>query len=120
MYELIVIGWGGMASLAAGLTLANSCPACNHRNYAIAEPSQLIEPASWDGSDLFIVWPLPRFRFASERLANILRNERVTGVKLVSAPEIPFEPGNRATPGRLLNWMPASRAHALGDKLEIN
>ena len=75
MYELIVTGWGGMASSAAGLTLANSCPACNHRNYAIAEPSRLIDPASWDGSDLFIVWPLPRFRFASERLANILREE---------------------------------------------
>ena len=68
----------------------------------------------------FIVWPLPLFHFASERLANILRDERMTGVKLVSAPEIPFERGNQATPGRLLNWMPASRAHALGDKLGIN
>ena len=71
MHELVVTGWAGMASSAAGLTLANSCPACDHRNYAIAEPSRLIDPASWDGSDLFIVWPLPLFRFASERLANI-------------------------------------------------
>jgi hypothetical protein len=68
----------------------------------------------------FIVWPLPLFRFASERLANILRDERIAGVKLVPAPEISFKRGNLATPGRLLNWMPASRAHALGDKLGIN
>jgi hypothetical protein len=120
MYELIVTGWAGMASSAAGLTLANSCPACNHRNYAIAEPSRLIDPASWDGSDLFIVWPLPLFRFVSDRLANILRDERIAGAKLVPAPEISFKRGNLATPGRLLNWMPASRAHALGDKLGIN
>jgi hypothetical protein len=120
MYELIITGWGGLASSAAGLTLAKHCPSCNHRIYAIAEPSQLIDPASWDGSDLFIVWPLPRYRFASDRLANILRDERITGVKLVPAPEIPFKRGNQATPGRLLNWMPASRAHALGDKLGIN
>lgn len=39
MFELIVIGWGGMASSAAGVTLANSCEACHHRNYTIAEPS---------------------------------------------------------------------------------
>jgi hypothetical protein len=120
MYELIVTGWAGMASSAAGLALANSCPACNHRSYAIAEPSRLIDPASWDGSDLFIVWPLPLFRFVSDRLANILRDERIAGAKLVPAPEISFKRGNLATPGRLLNWMPASRAHALGDKLGIN
>jgi hypothetical protein len=54
LYELIVTGWGGMASSAAGLTLVKSCPACNHRNYAIADPSRLIDPASWDGSDLFM------------------------------------------------------------------
>jgi hypothetical protein len=120
MYELIVTGWGGMPSSTAGLTVAKSCPACNHRTYAIAEPSRLIDPASWDGSDLFIVWPLPRFHFASERFANILRQERITGVKLIAAVDIPLERGNGATPGRLLNWMPPSRAHALGDPLGIN
>jgi hypothetical protein len=39
----------------------------------------LIDPAAWDGSDLFIVWPLPLFRFAGERLANILREEKLPG-----------------------------------------
>jgi hypothetical protein len=120
IYELIITGWGGMASSAAGLTVVESCPACNYRTYAIAEPSRLIDPASWDGSDLFIVWPLPRYCFASDRLANLLREERITGVKLIPALDIPFKRGNRATPGRLLNWMPASRAHALGDPLGIN
>jgi hypothetical protein len=120
MYELIITGWGGMPSSAAGLTVAKSCPACNHRTYAIAEPSRLIDPSSWDGSDLFIVWPLPRFPFASDRLANILREERITGVKLIPAVDIPLKRGNGATPGRLLNWMPASRARALGDPLGIN
>jgi hypothetical protein len=120
MHELIITGWGGMASTAAKLTVAESCPVCNYTTYAIAEPSRLIDLAAWDGSDLFIVWPLPRFPFASERLANILREEKITGVKLIPAPDIPFKRGNHATPGRLLNWMPAGRAHALGDRLGIN
>jgi hypothetical protein len=63
---------------------------------------------------------LPLYRFASERLAHILRTEKLTGVKLIPAAEIPFKPGNLAMPGRLLDWMPASRAHALGDRLGIN
>jgi hypothetical protein len=109
-----------MPSSAAGVTVAKSCPACHHRTYAIAEPSRLIDPAAWDGSDLFIVWPLPRFRFASERLANILREEKITGVKLTPAVDIPLKRGNGATRGRLLDWMPAGQAHALGDRLGIN
>jgi hypothetical protein len=120
LHELIITGWGGMASSAAALTVVELCPACNYKTYAIAEPSRLIDPAAWDGSDLFIVWPLPLYRFASNRLANILREERITGVKLVPAEDIAFKRGNHATPGRLLNWMPPSRARALGDRLGIN
>jgi hypothetical protein len=120
LHEIVVTGWGGLAAAAAGVKLATSCQDCKSRRYTIAEPSRLIDPASWDGSDLFIVWPLPLYRFASERLAHILRTEKLTGVKLIPAAEIPFKPGNLAMPGRLLDWMPASRAHALGDRLGIN
>jgi hypothetical protein len=80
----------------------------------------LIDAAEWDGSDLFIVWPLPLYRFISERLAGILRTERSSGIKLIPASDIPFERGSLATPGRLLDWMPESRARALGDPLGIN
>jgi hypothetical protein len=120
LYELIIIGWGGMASNAAGVKVRDSCEACKYRDYTIANPSRLIDPASWDGSDLFIVWPLPRYHFASDRLASVLRAENITGVKLVPAAKIPFEPGNVASPGLLHMWMPASRARALGDRLGIN
>jgi hypothetical protein len=71
-------------------------------------------------SDLFIIWPLPRYHFASDRLASILRAESITGVKLVPAAKFPFEPGNVASPGLLQMWMPASRARVLGDRLGIN
>jgi hypothetical protein len=120
LYELIIIGWGGVASNAAGLKVRDSCEACKYRDYTIATPSRLIDAASWDGSDLFIVWPLPRYHFASDRLVSILRTENITGVKFVPAAEIPFRPGNVASPGLLHMWMPASRARTLGDRLGIN
>jgi hypothetical protein len=119
LHELIIIGWGGMASNAAGVKVRDTCDACKYRDYTIANPGRLIDSASWDGSDLFIVWPLPRYHFASDRLASILREENITGVKFVPAAEIPFKPGNVASPGLLTTWMPASRAHALGHRLGI-
>jgi hypothetical protein len=120
LYELIIIGWGGMASNAAGVKVRDSCEACKYRDYTIANPSRLIDPASWDGSDLFIVWPLPRYHFASDHLASVLRTENITGVKVIPAAKIPFEPGNVASPGLLHMWMPASRARTLGEPLGIN
>ena len=66
LFELIITGWGGWAAPAAGLTLIESCPGCGHKVYAIAEASRLIDPAAWDGSDFFIVWPLPGYQFASD------------------------------------------------------
>src|SRR5215831_19514112 len=83
LYELIVTGWAAWGAQAAGVSLAWSCPGCGHHHYIIREPKRLIDPAAWDGSDLFIVWPLPRYRFASSRLAAILRKEKISGIELI-------------------------------------
>jgi hypothetical protein len=120
LFELVVTGWGGNGAATADVKLLESCPSCGHKHYSIAEPSHLIDPAAWDGSDLFIVWPIPKYRFASDRLANIMREERISGVKLIPASEIPMKQGNKVSPGRLTYWMPEARAHELGDVLGIS
>jgi hypothetical protein len=120
LFELVVTGWGGWAALGAGLTLVESCPGCGHKVYAIAEPSRLIDPTAWDGSDLFIVWPLPGYQFASDRLASILRQEKVSGVKLLPASELPVKKGNHITPGSLALHMPERRARELGQRFGIS
>src|SRR5205823_9280940 len=83
LFELVITGWGGLAAQAAGVTLVESCQACGHKVYAIAEPGLLIDADAWDGSDLFLAWPLPGYRFASDRLASILREEKVSGIELI-------------------------------------
>jgi hypothetical protein len=97
-----------------------SCPACGDKIYTIAEPSRLIDPAAWDGSDLFIVWPLPGYRFASDRLATILRQEKVSGVELVPAPKLPTERGARVAPATLTACMPKDRARELSQRFGIS
>ncbi|HEX2652929.1 MAG TPA: hypothetical protein VHN11_04685 [Xanthobacteraceae bacterium] len=118
LFNLIVTGWGGIGK-NAGVTLTESCPGCGHRVYEIAEPSRLADPSDWDGSDLFMVWPLPRFRFASDRLAQILIDERISGIKLIPAPKIPMQSGEGASPGQLRYWMPEERARELQERFEI-
>jgi hypothetical protein len=120
LFELVVTGWGGFAAPAAGVSLLRSCPACGHRVYAIAKPSRLIDAAAWDGSDLFIVWPLPLYRFASDRLVSILRQERVSGVKAFPASAIPMKQGDSATPGPLALSMPENRARELEQRYGIS
>jgi hypothetical protein len=119
LFELAVTGWGGMAAAAAGVELTEFCPECRTRMYTIADPTRLIDPAAWDGSDLFIVWPLPRYRFASDRMADIIRRNRVPGVKLIPASQVPVRPGDELGPGKLKELMPEQRALELGKKFDL-
>ena len=115
LHELLVTGWGGFAAPAAGVRLVHACSTCGLRQYEIADPSRLIDPTAWDGSDLFLVWPAPQYFFASDRLAGILRREQVSGLELIPAADIPREKGAQIgiTPGSLRARMPADRAREL-------
>jgi hypothetical protein len=106
LFELVVTGWAGWGAQAAGVSLASSCPGCGRHHYIIREPKWLIDPAAWDGSDLFIVWPLPKFPFASSRLAAILRQEKISGVELIPSRQIPLEKGEEVSPGSITYCMP--------------
>jgi len=119
LFELAITGWGGMAAPAAGVRLTDQCRPCRHREYTIADPTRVIDPAAWDGSDLFMVWPLPRFRFASNRFAEILQREHLSGVHLLPAADLPVVPGDRLGPGPLDVWMPEGRAREIGRRFDV-
>ncbi len=119
LYEVIVTGWGGLPAREAGLTAMNSCPTCGYKKFSVAEPSRLIDPTAWDGSDIFMVWPLPRYRFVTDRLAGLIRKEKLSGAKLIPAQEIPMERGTTLNPGSLFEWMPEERASLLRQRFGI-
>jgi hypothetical protein len=119
LYEVIVTGWGGLPAREAGLSVAESCPACVRKVYALAEPSRLIDPTGWDGSDIFMLWPLPRHPFVSDRLASIIRQEKLSGVRLLPPQDIPIKRGTKLAPGSLFEWMPENRARRLIQRFGI-
>jgi hypothetical protein len=118
LWELIVTGWAGMAPPESGIKLVERCEGCGHTVYSgCSNPNALIKESQWDGSDFFMVWPLPRFIFVTDRVVQTISNNNLTGVVLRQQKELGISDGY--SPGRLSYWMPKKRAHELGAPLGI-
>jgi len=123
LWELIVTGWGGMASKESGIKLIERCEGCGHTVYSgSSNPGALIDVSQWDGSDFFIVWPLPKFIFVTDRVAQVIRENRLTGAMLTQPKDLDLSGGLLGTfsPGRLSDWMPEERARQLGAVLGLD
>jgi hypothetical protein len=120
LWEMVVTGWAGMAKPESGIHLdeSKSCPACGHLRYTgLINARQLIDETEWDGSDFFMVWPIPRFIFVSEAVVRLFRERGLTGVEVV--PVAKLESMDGFAPGRLSYYMPEPRARAIGEPLGI-
>jgi hypothetical protein len=117
-FQLRPIGWGGMPSAEAGLEELDNCPACRLLEYRIRDLTRIIDPAAWDGSDFFIVWPLPTFIFASGRAVEFFGQIDHRGVEIVPASEVQFG-GNKFGPLPLSRVLPEPRAREIGEPLGI-
>jgi hypothetical protein len=119
LWELIVTGWAGLAPPESGINLVEHCQACQHFHYSsLTHPEKLIELSKWDGSDFFIVWPLPNFRFITERVRQTIQEENWQGVRILEQEDLPIG-GSGFSPGRLSHSMPEARARQLGEPLGI-
>ena len=114
-------GWGGVAATESGVMLddSRSCKVYGHVVYrSPANTSKLIGAAAWDGSDLFIVWPLPRFDIVTGKVREIIQREKFTGVKVIASSDLNLTTGT-LSPGRLSYWLWRDRAMRLGGALGI-
>ena len=119
LWELIVTGWAGMASSESGIKLIERCEGCGHTVYSESNhPGELIDVSRWDGSDFFIVWPLPRFILVTDRVAQLIHDNGLTGATLKRPNDLDLSGG--FSPGRLSHWMPEERARTLGGSLGID
>ena len=122
LWELAVTGWGGVAPALSGIKLVEECRSCGYLGYSSwTNAGGLLDPSEWDGSDIFMVWPLPRYIFVTDRVAQVARRHKLSGILLRRSKSLVFPesviPG--LSPGRLSYWMPAERARELGAPLGI-
>ena len=83
LWQIVVTGFAGMAAPESGChPVGEVCPACGWQNYRTpSNMPDMLDERAWDGSDLFIVWPYPRFIFASDRMKRLVERLKLTGVK---------------------------------------
>jgi len=119
LWELVVTGWAGIAPPETGINLVEHCEPCHMRRYSTClHLDKLIDASQWDGSDFFMVWPLVRYIFITDRVAEMIRSQRLTGAVIKPPSELEFS-GSGFGPGRLSSWMPEARARELGEPLGI-
>jgi hypothetical protein len=115
VHEMAITGWGGIAPEASGIREVERCPGCGHLHYSKLErPEDLVSQKNWDGSDFFMIWPLPRFRFVTERVVEACRRHSVSGVVFSQNWPTTGRDSTGYSPGRLSYYMPQERAHLLG------
>ena len=116
--EACPVGWGGVAPPESGVQLLESCSTCGLKTYsAPVDARRLINRSEWDGADFFMVWPLPRFLFLTERAASALRGLDRGGGRLVPVESLRFS--GTLSPGRLSYWFPEQQARRIGMPIGI-
>jgi hypothetical protein len=117
--QLGVIGWGGIVPSQSGIRMDESCPGCGWTHWSdLTNPEHLIQPQNWDGSDFFIIWPMPAYVFVSERVFRVYNESGFKGARFSKTFPVQGN-GIGFSPQRLSQFMPKERAHEIGDSLGI-
>src|SRR5260370_3152520 len=127
-WELVVTGWAGLASPESGIRLdqTKSCSHFGSLPYTKAtDYSRLIDDKTWDGSDFFMVWPLPKYIFVADRVREFIQKNDIRLTEFARPADLqPKTPVDkllqvRFGPGPLSHCMPEERAPQLRDALGI-
>jgi hypothetical protein len=120
LWELVLTGWGGIARPESGIKRTYFCEACKHVQYSgLVNSEYLFDETQWDGSDFFMVWPMPRFILITQRVANCILDHRLSGAVIKHVQELSGVGKDGFSCGRLSYWMPESRARLLGETCKI-
>lgn len=112
LWELVARGSAGVPSPQSGYRVLRVCPGCGLRDDTnIADPTELIDASTWDGSDFFQVTPPSGWIFVTDRVVTTLRISGLKGWKAYSLAE-KKEDLDIAVPG--------GRSDVIGDSVSTN
>ena len=82
-----------------------------------------MERSQWDGSDFFIVWPLPNYFLVTSKVAEVLASNKLKRCQVIPLGEVKFGTihvfGIGFSPGRLRHYFSDKRAKQIGEPLGI-
>lgn len=75
-WQVAITGWGGMASSSAGLSprVGVDSPHVYSRSEDAGDP---FDRSQWDGSDFFIIWPYVGFCCITQRVVDLLKENKI-------------------------------------------
>jgi len=121
-WELLLTGWAGLARPESGITRTEFCEGCKFVHYSgLRDATQLLDEAQWDGSDFFMLWPMPRHVFVTARVVDSIRAHRLKGVTPMPMHDMKQDPAliDGYGPGCLSYWMPEESARERGESSGI-
>jgi len=125
LWELIPLGWGGMAPEESGIHRVPGPPdAPESLCYSdLVDPSKLVDEKQWDGSDFFIFWPMPTYINVTDRVARFIRDNKLRTAVLERLDRLQVHTDDGLatgyTPGPLRWYFPEPRAREIGEPLGI-
>jgi hypothetical protein len=118
VFHLKVTGWGGMASPESGIHVIKECPQCKRRVFSgFTDPEKLFTGDAWDGSDFFIIWPMPKFIFVTDRVADWIIKSEYSGVRVKPLEKFQKSLANTYTPGHLHDWFDDAKLAEIMERL---
>jgi hypothetical protein len=118
LHELKLTGWGGVARPESGVRIIRNCATCGLLEYSPFTNGELIlDQNQWEGTDFFMVWPMPLYVFITDRVATFIRAKGLSGAEILELRKMRLPRG--FGPGRLSHWLPEDRARQLGEPLGI-
>lgn len=120
LFELSATGWGGVAPSESGVRVVEACESCGRRVFSrYTSPAQVFDLEQWDGSDVFVVWPLPRYLITIGRVRDVILKHRFSGVRISPLTQLPQDPlVTTLSPGNIEDWFSRERAVSLNAEIE--
>lgn len=128
LWELIPTGWGGVAPVESGIHRTETSLAKGHLRYTwFTDSSKLIDENQWDGSDFFILWPMPAYIFITDRVARFIQANNIKKAEMIRLDKMThpvyvesMSPELRVYgPGPLRWYLTDERAREIGESLGI-
>jgi hypothetical protein len=92
LWDLWVTAWCHLNLDRSSETLEKECSTCGEKFYKgppFEERHLVVDPTSWDGSDIFHIYEYPRWIFCVERVKEFIEQASFTNVSFLEDGEIP-------------------------------
>jgi hypothetical protein len=105
VWEMVIVGWGGVASPESGIVEIERCEACGRSVFSGYKlPRRILNLVDWDGTDVFAIWPLPRYVLCVGSVACFLEERSFSGIQVRSLDHLPEVVAGTLSPGNPVDW----------------